>query len=98
MESALALILLAGCSFFSKTKNQIYSLDRGPGAAVAVAGAPVGIDAIEVPPGFDRKAERVIDFGPHVIVIDGKFGKRSGDVEQGETMRGGAQILARDHG
>jgi uncharacterized lipoprotein YmbA len=52
----LFLLLFVGCSFFGKgTKSQIYSLDRVPGAAVAISGAPVGIDSIELPPGFDRK-------------------------------------------
>jgi uncharacterized lipoprotein YmbA len=55
MKRLFFVVLLVGCSFFSKTKNQIYSLDRIPGAPVAVTGAPVGIDAIELPPGFDRK-------------------------------------------
>jgi uncharacterized lipoprotein YmbA len=43
------------CSFFSKTKNTIYSLDRVPGTAVTTRGAPIAIDSIELPPGFDRK-------------------------------------------
>ena len=52
----LFLLLLCGCSFFGKgTKSQIYSLARVPGTPVATSGAPVGIDAIELPPGFDRK-------------------------------------------
>ena len=55
MKRCFFLLLLCGCSFFSKTKSQIYSLERIPGAAVAAAGAPVGIDSIELPPGFDRK-------------------------------------------
>jgi len=55
MKRVAFFLLLTGCSFFSKTKSQIYSLERIPGAAVAVSGAPVGIDAIELPPGFDRK-------------------------------------------
>ena len=55
MKRCFFLVLLCGCSFFSKTKSQIYSLERIPGAAVAAAGAPVGIDSIELPPGFDRK-------------------------------------------
>jgi len=50
-------LLVAGCSFFSKTKNTIYSLDPVPPAAqpAAIAGAPLAIDGIELPPGFDRK-------------------------------------------
>ena len=51
----VVVLLLAGCSFFSKTKSQIYSLERIPGAAVALTGTPVAIDNIELPPGFDRK-------------------------------------------
>src|SRR5439155_5237448 len=49
------LILLTGCSFFSRTKSQIYSLDRIPGTVVNVHGVPIGINSIELPPGFDRK-------------------------------------------
>ena len=48
--------LLAGCSFFSRTKSQIYTLDPIPGTGVAAGfSQPIGIDAIELPPGFDRK-------------------------------------------
>jgi uncharacterized protein len=51
------IMLLSGCSFFSRTKNTIYSLDRiPPAAAVAnVHGIPIGIDSVELPPGFDRR-------------------------------------------
>ena len=54
---ALTLIaLLSGCSFLKRPPNQFYSLDTIPGtAAVAVAGSPVGIDGIELPPGLDRR-------------------------------------------
>jgi len=49
-------LVLAACSFFSKSKSTIYSLDRIPPAAVASAhGAPIAIGAVELPPGFDRK-------------------------------------------
>ena len=54
LRSAFCILVL-GCSFFSRTKNQIYSLDRIPGAVINVGGTPIGIDAIELPPGFDRK-------------------------------------------
>ena len=43
---------------------------------------------------LDGEAERGIDFGPHIIVIDGEFCQRGRDVEQREGMRRGAQILA----
>ncbi len=56
MKRLLPLVLLlAGCSFFSKTTSTIYSLDRIPGTVVNVGGAPIAIGAIELPPGFDRK-------------------------------------------
>ena len=51
------VVVLSGCSLFSRTKNTIYSLDRIPPAtAVAnVRGIPIGIDSVEIPPGFDRR-------------------------------------------
>lgn len=55
MKKLLLIVLLTGCSFFSKTKSQIYSLERIPGSPVALSGAPVAIDNLELPPGFDRK-------------------------------------------
>jgi uncharacterized lipoprotein YmbA len=51
-------LFVAGCGFLSRTKNNIYSLERIPPAAPVVrtgTGAPVAIDAIEIPPGFDRR-------------------------------------------
>ncbi|HYC60061.1 MAG TPA: ABC-type transport auxiliary lipoprotein family protein [Thermoanaerobaculia bacterium] len=51
-------LLAAGCGFFSRTKNNFYSLERIPPAAPIVrtgTGAPVAIDAIELPPGSDRR-------------------------------------------
>lgn len=55
----LALLLLAGCGFLSsRSKSNFYSLERLPAAAPAAARAamtPVAIDAIELPPGFDRR-------------------------------------------
>jgi uncharacterized lipoprotein YmbA len=55
MRKIVALLLLTGCSFFSRTKNQIYSLDRIPGSVASIRGVPIGIDSVELPPGFDRK-------------------------------------------
>jgi uncharacterized lipoprotein YmbA len=72
-RSTLALLLLAGCSFFSRTKNNIYSLERiapATRAAAATRGLPVGIDTLELPPGFDRreivvrKADHQLDVRP----------------------------------
>ena len=49
------LLLAVSCSFLSKTKSTIYSLDRVPGPVVNVRGTPIAINAIELPAGFDRK-------------------------------------------
>lgn len=52
-------ILLAGCGFFRRVPNQFYTLDviepAAAPAATAAAGTPIGIDGIELPPGFDRR-------------------------------------------
>jgi uncharacterized lipoprotein YmbA len=49
-------IVLAGCSFFSKSKSTVYSLDPvAPAAPVAKRGTPVAIETIELPPGLDRR-------------------------------------------
>ena len=50
-------LLVAGCSFFSRTKSKIYSLERVAPAVAPTAGngLPVAINAVELPPGFDRK-------------------------------------------
>lgn len=58
MRRLLALLLLTGCGFFSKSSSpKLYALDRvAPAAPVAVRGTlPIGIDAVELPPGIDRK-------------------------------------------
>ena len=49
------LFVVTGCSFFSKTKNNIYTLDRVPGQVTNVLGTPIAINSIELPAGFDRK-------------------------------------------
>jgi uncharacterized lipoprotein YmbA len=52
----LLLLLATSCSFFSKTKNTIYSLDRiPPNAVTQISGTPIAINAVELPAGFDRK-------------------------------------------
>ena len=55
MKRCVFLLLLTGCSFFSKTKSQVYSLERIPGTVVAITGVPIAIDNVDLPPGFDRK-------------------------------------------
>ena len=54
-RAVVVLLLLSGCSFFSRTKNNIYSIDRIPGTPVAMRGAPLGIESLELPPGVDRR-------------------------------------------
>jgi hypothetical protein len=53
----LVLLLLAGCGLFSRTKNHFYALDRIPPTApiAAITGTPIGIDTLELPPGYDRR-------------------------------------------
>src|SRR4051794_13983176 len=43
---------------------------------------------------LDGKAQREIHLGPYVVLIDGEFCERRRDVERGESMRRGAQIVA----
>ncbi len=47
-----------------------------------------------MPAALDRKAERAVDVGPYIIVVNRKFGQRGRDVEHRERMRGGPQIVA----
>jgi uncharacterized lipoprotein YmbA len=53
----LLTLLLAGCSFFSKSQSKFYSLDRLPPAAAPAGsrGLAVAIDGVELPPGLDRR-------------------------------------------
>lgn len=56
MRRAIALtILLSGCGFFSRSKSRFYSLDTIPGTTRATRGTAVAIDAVELPPGADRR-------------------------------------------
>lgn len=53
-------LLLAGCGFLRRVPNQFYTLDvvepaAPPAATATAAGTPIGIDGIELPPGFDRR-------------------------------------------
>jgi len=70
IRRTLPLILLVGCSFLSRTKNNFYSLDRlPPAAAVAsVPGVAVGIDTLELPPGVDRR-EIVVRQAGHLVDV-----------------------------
>ena len=53
----IALFATTGCGFLSRSKSRFYSLERIPptGPIVHVSGIPVGIDSLELPPGFDRR-------------------------------------------
>jgi len=59
MRRLVVLLLFTGCGFFSKSSPpKLYSLDRIAPAAAAASAAhtlPIGIDAVELPPGIDRK-------------------------------------------
>ncbi|HEX6159688.1 MAG TPA: PqiC family protein [Thermoanaerobaculia bacterium] len=48
-------LLLAGCGLFKRTPNTFYTLDTIPGTPRSASGAPLGIDALELPPGLDRR-------------------------------------------
>jgi uncharacterized lipoprotein YmbA len=50
-------LLLTGCGLLKRTPNTFYTLDTIPGTAAraTIAGTPVGIDGIELPPGLDRR-------------------------------------------
>lgn len=52
-------LLVAGCGFLRRVPNQFYSLDvigpSNPASEMSTGGTPVGIDGIELPPGFDRR-------------------------------------------
>jgi uncharacterized lipoprotein YmbA len=72
MRRLLPILLLAGCSFFSRSQSKFYSLDRVPPAtppsATPVVGVPVAIDAIELPPGADRR-EVVVRQADHQLQV-----------------------------
>src|SRR5205085_10252206 len=57
MKRAIVVLscLIASCSFLSRTKNHIYSLDRVPGTVSGVPGTPIALGGVELPPGYDRR-------------------------------------------
>ncbi|MEK6373996.1 MAG: ABC-type transport auxiliary lipoprotein family protein [Acidobacteriota bacterium] len=69
-RTMVLLLLLTGCSFFSRSKSKIFSLERIDGAVAAVRGLPIGIGAIELPPGLDRK-EIVVRQADHQLEVRG---------------------------
>ena len=65
------LLLLTGCSLFSRSQSKFYSLQPMAAAAVAnVRGTPIGIDSIELPPGFDRR-EIIVRRPDHQLEVRG---------------------------
>ena len=77
--SLFLVVVLSACGFFSRTKSQIYSLDRIPPAAVSqVRGVPIAIDSVELPPGFDRR---------EIIVL-----KKNQELEVRETQQWSASL------
>jgi uncharacterized lipoprotein YmbA len=66
----LLALLLAGCSFFSRSQSRFFSLDRiAPTAPIAtVRGLPIGIDGVELPPGLDRR-EIVVRKADHQLEV-----------------------------
>jgi uncharacterized lipoprotein YmbA len=75
MKRALIVVSLfaAGCGLMKRVPNTFYTLDTIPGtaAATSIAGTPIGIDGIELPPGLDRrevtarKADNKLDVRGH---------------------------------
>jgi len=55
MKRLAVVLLFTGCSFFSKTKSTIYTIDRVPGQPTTTRTTPIAINSIELPAGFDRK-------------------------------------------
>ena len=55
--AVLLTVIVAGCGFLKRPSNQFFSLVTIPrdGAVVAAGSIPIGIDAIELPPGLDRR-------------------------------------------
>jgi uncharacterized lipoprotein YmbA len=58
--AALALLLLAGCGLFRRQEIRHYAVEpiapaASPAPPAAAAGPPLGVDAVELPPGLDRQ-------------------------------------------
>ena len=72
MKKLLPLFLLTACSFFSRTQNKIYTLDRINGAAAPSpaqrVATPIAIESLELPPGIDRR-EIVVRRADHQLDV-----------------------------
>lgn len=70
MKRVVFLVLLTGCSFLKRPPNQFFSLDTIPGTVVNAPGAPIGIDALELAPGLDRRGI-VVQGADHKLEVRG---------------------------
>jgi uncharacterized lipoprotein YmbA len=73
LSAAFLTLMMAGCGFLSRPKNQFYSLDTVPAAAAAgtaVRGTPIGLAGIQLPPGLDRRG-MVVRGADHKIEVRG---------------------------
>ncbi len=64
----LLSVLFAGCSLFSRSQSRFYSLERIAGPLANYSGAPMAIDSVELPPGFDRR-EIVVRKADHQLDV-----------------------------
>lgn len=55
--AVMTSLFVTSCGLFSRSKSLFFTLERIPpaGAVPEVSGLPVGIDSLEMPPGFDRR-------------------------------------------
>ena len=51
----LLVLLVAGCGFLKRPKNQFWSLDTIAGQPRTIGGTPIGLDGVELPPAIDRR-------------------------------------------
>ncbi|HXI13657.1 MAG TPA: PqiC family protein [Thermoanaerobaculia bacterium] len=68
--ATMLLLSAAGCSLFSRSKSEFYALEQiaPAGPPAVVRGVPIAIDALELPPGFDRR-ELVVRLADHKLDI-----------------------------
>lgn len=61
-------MLLAGCSLLSRSQIRIFTFEPLAGQVAKTQGVPIGIDSVELPPGFDRR-EIVVRKGDHQLDV-----------------------------
>jgi uncharacterized lipoprotein YmbA len=79
ISPVVLVILLAGCGLLKRVPNQFYALDTIPPASgvVSLAGAPIGIDGVELPPGLERRGI-VVRGADHKLEVRGTHQWSSG--------------------